>query len=781
MSGAGPAPGPRERERTLLVAALVALATSLPFLPGLLAGGAFYFRDLSLQFFPLRRYAVDGLLRGELRYWNPYAHEGVPSSLPPVGYPLDLLQVLRPDEHGFSLLLALHVPLAALAFFALARRLALTPTAAAGGALAYALGGFCLSSLNLYIYLQAMAWAPLAIRALLGSVRGGAGALAGGAALVGLVLSTTGVEVAVQAVLVGGLLAWPSTRREGEPPLRALPSVLRLAGAVLLGGGLAAYVLGPMSALVAESAREPGLTTEVVTSHSIHPVTLLQVVVGGLYGDLGRLADRWWGDNFFPRGFPYFLSLYLGGVVVALAGVGALHGRRDLRGRLALLVLAATLLALGRYVGLDGLVAAVEPLRGFRYPSKAFFTVHLAAALLAALGLDVLGRGERRAAWWTLAVGSLAGGLALLASPLLPAFLPGTFRWLVAGFFPPLTPWPARLDLAGGILRDAATGGAPLAMAGLAGWAVLGRRLDPGRGAALVALLAGGDLLRAGSALNPTVDLRFYEDPPAALGRVPELAGDSRVFSCDPTESAAYRRARAERPGSHSLWSFAILAETLTPDFNLPWGVRTAYSPDRTMLVPVARVLPLEDAACRSLPRIADRLRRSGVSHVLSLDPLDHRDLALRAEVAPGRIRPLVVRVYALREPSPLRAVALEAEAPPAAAAEPTIADGPGAQGSVRVLREGPSDLDVEVETHRPASLVIREGYSPGWSATVNGSPVAVRRADGRHRAVPLPRGRSRVTLAYHPPRLRASVAVSLASLAVVSVLAAMGRRRVAP
>ncbi len=52
-------------------------------------------------------------------------HEGTPLSLPPVGYPLDLLQLLKPDANGISLVLALHVPLAAVAFFVLCRGLGL--------------------------------------------------------------------------------------------------------------------------------------------------------------------------------------------------------------------------------------------------------------------------------------------------------------------------------------------------------------------------------------------------------------------------------------------------------------------------------------------------------------------------------------------------------------------------------------------------------------------------------------------------------------------------------
>src|SRR5207247_9210220 len=91
----------------------------------------------------------------------------------PIPYPPDLLQSLAPNEWGFSLLLALHVPLAALTFVGLLRRLGHGPGPAVLGALAYALSGFTLSSLNLYIHLEALAWAPLVMGTLIGAARGG--------------------------------------------------------------------------------------------------------------------------------------------------------------------------------------------------------------------------------------------------------------------------------------------------------------------------------------------------------------------------------------------------------------------------------------------------------------------------------------------------------------------------------------------------------------------------------------------------------------------------------
>ena len=137
------------QRRVVVVGAAVALAALLPFARGLLLGRSLYFRDLSLQFLPLRIFALEGLRAGELRQWNPFTHEGEPLAPPALTYPLDLLQLLRPDQLGISWTLALHVPLAALTFLvdflaaaAGAKRVGASPWAVVGAAIGTVAGVF---------------------------------------------------------------------------------------------------------------------------------------------------------------------------------------------------------------------------------------------------------------------------------------------------------------------------------------------------------------------------------------------------------------------------------------------------------------------------------------------------------------------------------------------------------------------------------------------------------------------------------------------------------------
>ena len=760
------------------MASLVGAVAFLPFLRGTVSGASLYFRDLALYFLPLRRLALDGLRSGELRFWNPYLHEGVPLSLPAVGYPVDLLQLLRPDEAGISLVLALHVPLAAVGFYALARGLLEAPaSAAAGGALVYALGGFVLSTVNLYVYLEAAAWAPLVVLVLARAMTSGsARAVAGAALAVGIALTTTGVEIVAQAVAVGlvlGLRPARDTSAEtgssprGGRPVRALGG----AGAALtLGSLLAAPVLVLLASQLGGSVRSQGFETDVVLAHSVHPFTLVQVVVAGLYGNLANLAGEWWGQNFFPRGFPYILSLYLGPAALALAGVGATV-RHALRWRLVLLGLAGLVLCVGRWAGLAAAVDALPALSAFRYPVKAFFTVHLALALLVALGLSHLASAECR--WWArLATGAGALGGLLTLAPLLPHVAPASVDAFAAAFFPPGFDPGTRTVLLHRVLVDAAIGGAvALAVAAVAGLAHR-RTLPSSRAALLVVAMVAADLLRAGSGLNPMVDGSFFRPSPELAAELGFLR-KGRVFTCSFDESRGYREARAARGAAHETWTFQVALETLTPAFNVPLRVSTALSPDLTMLVPEDRVLSPADATCHDLETILPRLRRAGVHAIVSVDPLAHPALEPRGILFPGRLAPLRVHLYRLRAPLPLVRVA--SGVVPVEGAPETG----GAPGRVVGRRAGTDRLEIEVQADAPATLVVRDGWASGWRAWVDGAPTPVRPVDGRHRGVAVPAGASGVVMRYRPPHLVPSLVTS--AVALVVLVGLLRRRRPGP
>ena len=758
--------------------AAVAAAAAILFARGPFAGHPLFFRDLSLVYFPFRLLALTGLREGTLVEWNPFLHEGVPMVAPAVSYPFDLLQLLRPDPLGMSIVLALHVPLAAVFMMALARRgFGLSPTGAAAGGLVYALGGFALSTVNLYVYAQALAWAPAAVLALLAAARGGRRALAAAAVVVGVLLSTAAAEMVGLTLAIAVALAVPCA-----------PAALgRMAAAIALGAMLAAPTLLVVAESVSDSARAAGFPPDVVLSHSIHPLTLAQVVVAGLHGDPGRLTEDWWGENFFPLGFPYFLSLYLGLAALALAAVGAAFGRGPRR-RLVAIAAVALALALGRWGIAGGFVEAFEILRRFRYPSKMYFAAHFAAALLAALGADALATGERRAARLLAAIAG-GCGLVALAAPLWPSLFPRTAAWFAAGFFPPGYTTAGRMELLGRVLGDAAAGGVVAAACAAVAWLHLSGRIAARAAALAVVGLVAADLARAGAGLNPAASEGFFATSPEVARHHAAWRAAGRIFTCHPTASRAYAFGRGVR-ADHEQWTFAVMRDAAMPGFNVAAGLRSALGPDVNMMVAPSRLLDLEAAGCARPDAIIAPLRLAGVAHVISLDPLRHPDLLPLAVEAPPALAPVAIHAYGLRDPLPMVEVARSAlaaatpEEARARAAAPdfdphagvvveTAAPVASSGGAAQLRRYAPGRIEVTAAAAGPSVVVVREGHAPGWSARVDGDAAPVLRANGRHLAVAVPGGTHVVRFEYRSRALRVGAGIAAAALVMLLLLAA--------
>jgi len=102
--------------------------------------------------------------------------------------------------------------------------------------------------------------------------------------------------------------------------------------------------------------------------------------------------------------------------------------------------------------------------------------------------------------------------------------------------------------------------------------------------------------------------------------------------------------------------------------------------------------------------------------------------------------------VDTLRHMSPsdlARTALLGPEIDPAAPAA-----GPGAGRVVRVQRTA-NDLAYTLDVDRPGVFVVADTYFRGWSATVNGSPVAISRANMAFKAVLVPKGRVELKLHF--------------------------------
>ena len=88
----------------------------------------------------------------------------------------------------------------------------------------------------------------------------------------------------------------------------------------------------------------------------------------------------------------------------------------------------------------------------------------------------------------------------------------------------------------------------------------------------------------------------------------------------------------------------------------------------------------------------------------------------------------------------------------------------------VRVVSRRLDAIEVEAQLAAAGVLVVLEAFEPGWSATVDGTPAPVLRANGLFRALRLEAGRHRVRFAYRPRSVAYGAAIS--AFGLVSALA---------
>ena len=91
--------------------------------------------------------------------------------------------------------------------------------------------------------------------------------------------------------------------------------------------------------------------------------------------------------------------------------------------------------------------------------------------------------------------------------------------------------------------------------------------------------------------------------------------------------------------------------------------------------------------------------------------------------------------------PASMRYIAVREPGPPSVM---TIAE-----GAVPAAR--PGEVVIEVDTPQSAVLVLNDMWHPWWSATLDGQPVEILRANVLFRAVAVPPGKHTVRFTFNP------------------------------
>ncbi len=118
----------------------------------------------------------------------------------------------------------------------------------------------------------------------------------------------------------------------------------------------------------------------------------------------------------------------------------------------------------------------------------------------------------------------------------------------------------------------------------------------------------------------------------------------------------------------------------------------------------------------------------------------------------------------------PKQVLLLEEEPGPAKTPPGIQTPAAGTNSSVRIVSDEADEVRIETVLPRAGFLLLLDTYFPGWTATVNGLPAHIFRADYNFRAVQLPAGKSTVQYFYRPGSFRLGIVLCVIGLLVLAI-----------
>lgn len=699
-----------------------------------------------------RRYFLDN---GSIPQWNPYLFGGMPFVDAMHGdtfYPTALLRLLIGTGPGMTWGLLIHVFLAGVFAYLFLRSVGLSFFAALAGGVAYQMSGNIagLVSPGHDGKLFVAALLPLALLLVTRGVRDGKHWAWGPLALViGLaVLSPHPQLLQYMLLVVGAFALFHALGWGSDAPIARRTGMQRLGlslGAIAVGMLMGAIQFWPVRTFTSWSPRAGGPSWEHAISYSMPPEEIINFALPQFSG----ILTAYWGRNGI-----HFHSEYIGIAVLVLTGLAfgrwAQGSQRRLTWFFAATFVIALLWALGGFTPFYQLVYAIVPgTKYFRAPSTMLFVVAFSASVLAAFGVERLLRGEDRRRY-VIGAGVVIGLLGLLG-------LSGALTNMSLGIDAARAADAILANeaaLKGGALRMMMFGG----LACIAAFLIGTRRLSRDLAGILVVAIMGIDLWSvvrhywifaapASELYAPDAAIEYLQQQPGPF-RVFTPTGEFTLFQEYPGRDPILRydglmphgipvlygyhgnhiakydllTGDSRQLGNPNLWRLTNLRYFLTtlPDIGIE-GTKVVTGPVRNANGNEVYVhqTPIESSYAWVTPVIVKAPEDAVATTVL--DPrFDIRQAALFDTSAAVQGE----EIQSLPAPSTINA---------------------------RVTRYAPGAATIELDAPAPAgsALMVSENYYPGWTATVDGKPAVVGRADVSLIGVALPQGGRTIELDF--------------------------------
>lgn len=95
----------------------------------------------------------------------------------------------------------------------------------------------------------------------------------------------------------------------------------------------------------------------------------------------------------------------------------------------------------------------------------------------------------------------------------------------------------------------------------------------------------------------------------------------------------------------------------------------------------------------------------------------------------------------------------------------------PGGEGTVKLTSYESNEAKYEVESDKGGLVVFSEVYYPGWTATIDGQPAEVGRANYVLRALNVPAGKHEVVFSFKPQSIQTTETIAYVALGVLVLL----------
>jgi hypothetical protein len=773
-------------------AALLYLLCTLALMYPALSGG-FLVSPISDQYsgYAYREFAASMLRHtGSFPLWNPYILGGIPYVAGMHGdifYPTFLLRMIMPTDVAMTWEFGIHLFLAGMFTYVFLRAWGFRFYPALVGGVGYMLSGQVASLVapghDGKMYVSALT--PLILWAILRGMRDGKRWAWGVLAIAtGLCILSPQLQLTYDAGLLAGAFTLWLAFRKGPEALERRAALTRLAFAAvaaIVGLAIGAIQFLPFFEYIPYAARGTARGWEYATSFSMAPQQLIDMYLPQFIG----ILDNYWGSN--PLKFD---SDYIGAGLLVL--VGAAFGTKTRRGFFWFWVISAIvalLVSWGGHTPFYHLWYQLPMVKVLRAPSMIYFIVSLAAACLAAIGMERILSGEigtRYIVGWGIA----AVVIVVLASV-------GVFQAIATALA-----IPERQDAvaanAGNIVIGAWRSTLFVALTLGALWLLATRRIGPAVAGWALAVIVAVDLWSVDRiyfmfsppasklyASNPAIEyLQRLPEPGRVISlalsqevqRDPALSGDALMIQ--------HVRTTTGHQGNE-LQSWVELAGAKSPAVD----VRRILSPEfrrltNTRFLYTNAELPTE---IPQLPGVIFTKRVGPVQDAVGNAVFLYE---LNGDAPAAWVAPVIVK--AGREPT-LATVLDPRFDPRRAAIFDSTAAIPGVQITAlpepvavtpRITRYEPGRISLTLDQPAPegSALIVSENYYPGWNATVDGKAAPIGRADYTLIGVALPTGGRQVELAFHEApyengKVLTLFALGLSVLVIVAGLIADGRR----